>query len=310
MRQTSVAQLFEHHRERLQLTWRCGSRDTLIRSARGLIVPADLVGYLNLIHPDRMQVLGRSEVEWAERQHAAKIERLFADIVAARPPAIILADGCDVPGMVEQACAAGIPVLSTQQSSSAVIELLRIYLARALADTVELHGVMMDVLGLGVLITGASGVGKSELALELISRGHGLVADDIVEVAQVAPNSLEGRCPEMLENFLEVRGLGILNIRTIFGETACRRKIKVNLVIHLQRLERGQQESARLPLDASTEEILGVAVQKITIPVAPGRNLAVLVEAAVRSTILRFRGIDTTMEFVERHRRTLDGPPA
>ncbi|PIX76169.1 MAG: HPr kinase/phosphorylase, partial [Rhodocyclales bacterium CG_4_10_14_3_um_filter_68_10] len=111
MRQTSVAQLFEYHRERLQLGWRCGSRETQIRSPGGLLVPADLVGYLNLIHPDRMQVLGRSEVEWAERQNPAKLEHLFADIISARPPALIVADGCEVPGMVEPACAAQIPVL-------------------------------------------------------------------------------------------------------------------------------------------------------------------------------------------------------
>ncbi|PIX74389.1 MAG: HPr kinase/phosphorylase, partial [Rhodocyclales bacterium CG_4_10_14_3_um_filter_68_10] len=164
----------------------------------------------------------------------------------------------------------------------------------------------MDVLGMGVMITGASGVGKSELALELISRGHGLVADDVVELARVAPKTLEGRCPEMLRHFLEVRGLGLLNVRTIFGETACRRKIKVNLVVHLQRIEHGQPEGPRLPLDACSEEILGVSVHKIVIPVAPGRNLAVLLEAAVRSAILMFRGIDSTAEFVERHKRALD----
>ncbi|HCX32311.1 MAG TPA: HPr kinase/phosphorylase [Rhodocyclaceae bacterium] len=306
MRQTSVAQLFEYHRERLQLGWRCGSRETQIRSPGGLLVPADLVGYLNLIHPDRMQVLGRSEVEWAERQNPAKLEHLFADIISARPPALIVADGCEVPGMVEPACAAQIPVLQTPQPASAVIEMLRIYLARELADTVEVHGVLMDVLGMGVMITGASGVGKSELALELISRGHGLVADDVVELARVAPKTLEGRCPEMLRHFLEVRGLGLLNVRTIFGETACRRKIKVNLVVHLQRIEHGQPEGPRLPLDACSEEILGVSVHKIVIPVAPGRNLAVLLEAAVRSAILMFRGIDSTAEFVERHKRALD----
>jgi HPr kinase/phosphorylase len=175
-----------------------------------------------------------------------------------------------------------------------------------LAEVVSLHGVFMDVLGMGVLITGDSGVGKSELGLELISRGHGLVADDVVEVSRVSADILEGHCPELLKDFLEVRGLGLLNIRTIFGETACRRKMKLKLIVHLQKPSGGVSEVARLPLDAQTESILGVPVRKISIPVAAGRNLAVLLEAAVRSTILQLRGIDSMQEFLERQRRALD----
>jgi HPr kinase/phosphorylase len=163
----------------------------------------------------------------------------------------------------------------------------------------------MDVLGMGVLITGESGVGKSELALELISRGHGLVADDVVEVSRLTPDALEGRCPELLRDFLEVRGLGLLNIRTIFGETACRRKMKLKLIVHLQKPQVGVPEAARLPLDAQTENILGVPIRKVAIPVAAGRNLAVLLEAAVRSTILQFRGIDNMQEFLDRQQQAL-----
>jgi HPr kinase/phosphorylase len=188
-----------------------------------------------------------------------------------------------------------------------VIDQLRAYLARELADQTTLHGVSMDVLGMGVLITGDSGVGKSELALELISRGHGLVADDCVEISRIAPTVLEGRCPELLKDFLEVRGLGVLNIRTVFGETACRRKMKLQLVVHLQKQVIGLPEATRMPLDNEMMDILGVKIRKVVIPVAAGRNLAVLVEAAVRATILHFRGIDSTLEFVERQRRALGG---
>jgi len=186
-----------------------------------------------------------------------------------------------------------------------VIEKLARYLARLLAETTELHGVFMDVLGLGVLITGESGVGKSELGLELISRGHGLVADDVVEVSRLGAGVLEGRCPALLKDFIEVRGLGVLNIRTIFGETAVRRKMKLRLVAHLARPAPGAGGAARdpterLPLSAQTEQILGVTVRKVTIPVAAGRNLAVLVEAAVRNEILKLRGIDSMAEFLAR----------
>jgi len=179
------------------------------------------------------------------------------------------------------------------------------YLAKALAETTERHGVLMDVLGLGVLITGESGVGKSELGLELISRGHGLVADDVVEISRIAVNTLEGRCPPMLKDFLEVRGLGLLNIRTIFGETAVRRKMKLRLVAHLERQALGRDPTERLPLAALSEDILGVTVGKVIIPVAAGRNLAVLVEAAVRNQILKLRGIDSMAEFVARQSREL-----
>ena len=180
-------------------------------------------------------------------------------------------------------------------------------LARRFADTVSAHGVYMDVFGMGVLITGDSGIGKSELALELVSRGHGLVADDVVELARTAPTTIEGRCPGMLKDYLEVRGLGLLNIRTIFGETAARRKMKLKLIVHLQKNLPGE-DLPRLPLDSQSQEILGIPVRKVCFHVAPGRNLAVLLEAAVRNCILQLRGIDSMSEFINRQQQAvLDG---
>jgi HPr kinase/phosphorylase len=165
----------------------------------------------------------------------------------------------------------------------------------------------MDVLGLGVLITGESGVGKSELGLELISRGHGLVADDVVEIARIGAGVLEGRCPALLKDFIEVRGLGVLNIRTIFGETAVRRKMKLRLVAHLARPAPASRDpTERLPLSELAEQILGVTVRKVIIPVAAGRNLAVLVEAAVRNEILKLRGIDSMAEFLARQSQQMN----
>lgn len=306
MRQASVAQLFDYHRERLRLERVGGNLDAPIAVSQQHTSPADLVGHLNLIHPDRIQVLGSPEIDWAAKQHAIRVSRHMEEIIAARPPAVIVADGCPIPASVREACEkSDIALFSTPQSAAVVIDLLRLWLSRQLAETVELHAVMMDVLGMGVLITGDSGVGKSELALELISRGHGLVADDIVEIARVSPNTLEARCPPLLRDFLEVRGLGVLNIRTVFGETACRRKMKLKLVVNLLRPQKGAVEIDRLPLGAETHEILGVPVRKVSIPVAAGRNLAVLLEAAVRSTILLLRGVDSTQEFVERHKQAM-----
>jgi hypothetical protein len=168
-----------------------------------------------------------------------------------------------------------------------------------------MHGVFMDILGLGVLITGESGLGKSELGLELISRGNGLVADDAVDLYRINQTTIEGRCPELLQNLLEVRGIGLLDIRAIFGETAVRRKMRLKLIVHLVRRETLEREYERMPYEPLTQDVLGIPVLKVVIQVVAGRNIAVLVEAAVRNTILQLRGIDTYQEFVERHRRAM-----
>jgi HPr kinase/phosphorylase len=308
MRPLIVAHLFERNRERLQLTRVCGDLQRTIAVTQEDVSPADLVGHLNLIHPDRIQVIGAPEVTWAASHRSGdRGEHHLHEIIAASPPAIVVADGCAITNPLLSECQrSGTPLFTTPQSAAVIIDALRLYLSRQLAETITLHGVFMDVLGMGVLITGESGVGKSELGLELISRGHGLVADDVVEVSRISPDTLEGRCPELLKDFLEVRGLGLLNIRTVFGETACRRKMKLKLIAHMQKPLVGVPETARLPLDAQNETILGVPVRKVVIPVAAGRNLAVLLEAAVRSTILQFRGIDSMTEFLERQQRALE----
>jgi HPr kinase/phosphorylase len=301
MLQISVAQLYEDNREKLRLAWIGGKAggSTLLRHDSTEV--AALVGHLNLIHPNRIQVLGNHEVAHLAVFEEAELFRMLGNLFAVNPAAIIVADGApaDV-RLLKAAEAHGIAVMVSDTPGAQLIDRLRRYLGKALAETAERHGVCMDVLGLGVLITGDSGVGKSELALELISRGHGLVADDVVEIARIAASTLECRCPPMLKDFLEVRGLGVLNIRTIFGETAVRPKMNLRLLVQLDRP--GAAESERLPLDEQSEDILGVAVRKVVIPVAAGRNLAVLLEAAVRNYILQLRGIHSTAEFMERQR--------
>ena len=307
MRQTTVARLFDDNLERLRLRHICGSLDTRIAVSEDRIWPADMVGHLNLIHPDRLQILGSSELAWARRQTRERVIHHIRDILSYGPPAIIVADDEDIPSMVRTLCANDdVALFASPLPAANVIDMLRSYLSLKLAERVALHGVLMDVLGLGVFITGDSGAGKSELALELISRGHGLVADDIVEFSRIAPTVLEGRCPPLLQDVIEVRGLGILNIRTIFGETACRRKMKLKLVVHLQRRQPGQEDPLRLTLDSEQQTILGVPLRRVILPVAAGRNVAVLLEAAVRSTILLLRGIDSTQDFVDRQRQAME----
>jgi HPr kinase/phosphorylase len=293
MLQVNVARLHDDNREALSLAWVVGREGgTAVR--REAAQAASLIGHLNLTHPNSIQVIGAYEAGIV----AGFVERLLE----SHPAAVIVADGvAPPPALVEAATHTRTPLFTSPLPAPQVIEKLARYLAKLLAESTELHGVFMDVLGLGVLITGESGVGKSELGLELISRGHGLVADDVVEVARIGAGVLEGRCPELLKDFIEVRGLGVLNIRTIFGETAVRRKMKLRLVAHLARPAPGARDpTERLPLSALTEQILGVTVRKVMIPVAAGRNLAVLVEAAVRNEILKLRGIDSMAEFLAR----------
>jgi HPr kinase/phosphorylase len=301
MFQISVARLYEDNRDKLQLAWIVGKAgsETLLRRDSG-DAPA-LVGHLNLIHPNRIQVLGAHETAHVGSLDPAGTQQLLAQLFSARPAAVVFADGVvPDPRLIERAEKSGTPVFASSVPGAHLIDRLRRYLGKALAESVERHGVFMDVLGLGVLITGDSGVGKSELALELVSRGHGLVADDVVDISRIALTTLEGRCPPMLKDFIEVRGLGVLNMRTIFGETAVRPKMNLKLIVQLERPAQAGAEPERLPLHELSEDILGVTVRKVVIPVAAGRNLAVLIEAAVRNYILQLRGIQSAAELLER----------
>jgi HPr kinase/phosphorylase len=309
----SAEALFEEHRESLRWEWIAGHAhperrfdEAAIRDAQSA---ADLVGYLNYIHPYRVQIVGRREVAYLSVATPEVAERRISRIVTLEPPVLIVADGCTPPDKLVAMCdRAEIPLFATQESAGHVIDVLRGHLSRHFAERTTRHGVFMDILGLGVLLTGESGLGKSELGLELISRGHGLVADDAVDLYRVSQTSIDGRCPELLQNLLEVRGIGLLDIKAIFGETAVRRKMRLQLIVHLVRKETMERDFERLPYEPLHEEILDVPVRKAVIAVDAGRNLAVLVEAAVRNTILQLRGIDTYKEFIERHQRAMMKP--
>jgi HPr kinase/phosphorylase len=313
MKPTSISAeaLFEAHRPAMHWEWIAGHAhperhfdDNAVRDARS---PADLVGYLNYVHPYRVQIVGRREVAYLLASEQGDQERRISRIVTLEPPVLIIADDQVAPPRLVAMCdRAEIPLFQTAESAGHVIDVVRTYLAQLFAERTTRHGVFMDILGLGVLLTGESGLGKSELGLELVSRGHGLVADDAVDLFRVSQTSLEGRCPELLQNLLEVRGIGLLDIKAIFGETAVRRKMRLHLIVHLVRKETMEREFERLPHEPLFEEILEIAVRKVVIAVDAGRNLAVLVEAAVRNTVLQLRGIDTYQEFVKRHQRAMD----
>jgi HPr kinase/phosphorylase len=281
--------LFEAFRGRLRWEWIAGLGaserhfdEVAVRSARS---GADLVGYLNYIHPYRVQVMGEREANYVSKASPEDSARRIARIVTLEPPMLVLADGQQPTEALVSMCErAQIPLFATHESAAFVF---------------------MDILGLGVMITGESGLGKSELGLELISRGNGLVADDAVDLYRINQTTIEGRCPELLQNLLEVRGIGLLDIRAIFGETAVRRKMRLKLIVHLVRKETLERDYERLPHEPLTQDVLGVPVRKVVIQVVAGRNIAVLVEAAVRNSILQLRGVDTYQEFIARHQRAM-----
>ena len=309
----SAEALFEQHRATLHWEWLAGHAhperrfdEAAVRDAQSA---ADLVGYLNYIHPYRVQIVGVREVAYLYAATPEDQERRIQRIVTLDPPVVVIADGQAPPERLVSMCdRAEIPLFVTAESAGHVIDVVRNHLSRHFAERTTRHGVFMDILGLGVLLTGESGLGKSELGLELISRGHGMVADDAVDLYRVSQTAIEGRCPELLMNLLEVRGIGLFDIKAIFGETAVRRKMRLHLIVHLVRKETMEREFERLPYEPLYEDILDVPIRKAVIAVDAGRNLAVLVEAAVRNSILQLRGIDTYAEFIARHQKAMSNP--
>ncbi len=296
-----LSDLINANKEKLQFQWVAGFEGGNRIIDLECFSSSEIVGHLNIIHPSRIQVFGQQEVEYFTRIDGERRAIQSKRLMTGNPPAIIVAEGfAPHPDLLKSCNEHHVPLLTTPVSAAQIIDFLRVFINKWLAPTCVMHGVYMDVLGMGVLISGESGLGKSELGLELISRGHGLVADDAVEFAREAPNYIEGRCPDILRNLLEVRGLGLLDIKAIFGETAVRRKMRLKLIVHLARKASLELTQERLPLQPEYQNVLGLPIRKVTLPVAAGRNLAVLLEAAVRNTILQMRGIDTMTDFMKR----------
>jgi HPr kinase/phosphorylase len=309
MAQVNIRQLFDDKQERLALTWVAGAdgANKILESEQVNASNRGLIGHLNLIHPNWVQVFSSIELDYLRELSPEYLNKALSQLEQAGSLCLIVAGTQHIPqALIDYANRTQTPLFSSPQSSVHLMWLVRHYIVKELAESTTRHGVFLDVLGVGVLITGDSGVGKSELGLELITRGNGLVADDVTELFRISPETLEGRCPELLRDFLEVRGLGMLNIRTMFGETSVRRKKSLKLIVHLHKPVGGDVSNLeRLPLDASYQEVLGIRIRTVSIPVVAGRNLAVLVEAAARNFVLQQRGIDTTKEFIERHEKQM-----
>lgn len=300
----TVRRLYQDNQQKLQMAWAAGTAG----SDNRISVEADkavlaLVGHLNFIHHNQVQVLGVAEVDYLNKLEQSDNSPSLNELFDFNMALMIVANDLPVPPSLRDYCHTHqVPLLTSKLGSPYLMDVLRIYLQRVLAVSTIKHGVFLDVFEVGVLLTGSSGLGKSELALELISRGHSLIADDAVELHRIGPEVLEGRCPSMLRDFLEVRGLGVLNVRHIFGETSIRPKKVLKLIINLLPADDDYMKQLdRLSIRTETESILNVDIRSLTLPVAAGRNLAVMVEAAVRNYILQLRGKDSTREFLERH---------
>ncbi|MGB5605693.1 MAG: HPr(Ser) kinase/phosphatase [Gammaproteobacteria bacterium] len=304
----AIKTLYAALQEKLGLEWICGAQhlDKVVHNTSDWSPELSLVGHLNLITQHRIQILGSKELEYLDNLKRNSRKDAISQLCAGQSSLIILAKRLPAPpDLLAAAENSGIPILSSILPSQETIHTLQYYLSNYFSEKITLHGVFMEVMGTGVLITGSSSIGKSELALELLSRGHRLIADDATEFARMAPDILNGTCPEMLRDFLEVRGLGILNVRAMFGDSAIKRNRNLRLIINLQEMEEAE-EMDRLHGSRRMHTIQEVAIPEITLPVGPGRNLAVLLEAAVRNHILNTKGYDASQAFIERQKRRLE----
>lgn len=310
MTSLSVDELFKNHAEGLALTWiggrQGGHREILLENNPKLAN----VGYFNLIHPHQIQIIGSYEIAYLD----ALNQDLYQDYLKQlfeneNLVCLILVDLPNVPeDLFKAAEFYQIPLFISQLSGENLINYMHTTIARLIAQRITLHGVFMDVFGTGVLITGNSGTGKSELALELIYRGHRLVADDAPVFSKIDPKNLSGTCLlNDMNAFLEVRGLGILNVQALFGDSAIKKYKYLRLIVHLEQMSNKRLwEIDRLQGDYSNRRILGVDIPEISLPVAPGRNLAVLLECAVRNHSLKMQGYNAADNFCEMQHQAID----
>lgn len=266
----------------------------------------ELTGYFKYYPKERLQLIGRTEMAYfldlTAAQQIDRADRLCTDIT----PGIVISRGMEIPQvLLDAANDSGVPILLSPRKTTRVISRLTNYLDAKFAPFTAIHGVLVEIYGVGVLITGHSGVGKSETALELVKRGHRLVADDSVEIRQEDYDSLIGSAPPLIEHLLEIRGLGIINVMTLFGAGAVRDEKRISLIIDLE-LWNQKKQYDRLGLDEETTKIMDVYVPKATIPVRPGRNLAVIIEVAAMNFRLKRMGVNAAEEFSERLTAMID----
>ena len=259
-----------------------------------------LSGYLDYFDSDRIQIMGKNEYGFMENLPHDLRDSHLNDLVGTNPPAIIVTRDLPImPELLECCREHGVPLLRSKESTSNLMAALISYLSVQLAPRITRHGVLVEVYGEGVLLLGDSGIGKSETAIELIKRGHRLIADDAVEIRRVSAKTLVGSSPDNIRHFIELRGIGIVNVRRMYGIGAVKNTEKINMVIQLEPWEQGRNYD-RMGLEGETINILGIEVPSITIPVSPGRNLAIIIESAAMNNRQKKMGYNAAQELLHK----------
>lgn len=260
----------------------------------------EMAGYFNYYPADRAQMLGRTELAFLDTLTSEERQDRMERLCHEETPCIIVTRGLDVPAeLIEIAEERNFPVLRSSVATTILLSRITNFLEKKLAPSATIHGVLVDVYGVGMLITGGSGIGKSETALELVKRGHRLIADDAVEIRQTSDNNLFGTAPDLIRHLLEIRGLGILNVMTLFGAGAVRNQVSISLVVKLENWQQDKQYD-RLGLDEETTKIIETEVPLLTVPVRPGRNLAVILEVAAMNFRLKRMGYNAAQQFTNK----------
>ncbi len=268
----------------------------------------EAIDYLNVIRPSSVALIGHQEAKYIRTLNEQRKIKLLSLLFAGNACVLLLLSRNETidQDLINYAEDNNVPVLYSELSDAPLLENCRYYLSRALAEHTIEHGVYIEVHSVGIFIRGDSGIGKSELALALIAKGHRLISDDVTRFTQIGPSALDGHSPGILADFMEVRGLGIVNIRAMFGSNAVKRNKNLRLVITLSKYtEDNKHKFDRLGLETHTHTILGVEIPEITLPIASGRNIAVLVEAAARNHLLQMNGYSAPEDFIERQRAAI-----
>jgi HPr kinase/phosphorylase len=309
MAQINVAELYKDTRLKLKLNWIAGLEGGVnqLLSEKVTKPSLALIGHLNFVHPNRVQVLGCAEMDYLRSLSIIAMQQAICNLYSTDLAAVVVANGEKPPKeLILAANTHNTPLFTSPMQSPQLMDLLSHYLKQAMAEYTSMHGVFIEVQGFGVLIQGSPAIGKSELALELITRGHRLIADDIVDFYRISPERIEGRCPALLQDFLEVRGLGILNIRALFGDNSVKPTKPLDLIIRLELADMLKPQTLdRLNVKTQHEKVLDVSIPKVVIPIAAGRNISVLVEVAVRNHILLLRGVNATQQFTKRQKQMM-----
>ena len=309
----SIRDFIQSHGERLGLLWKAGKKGKNRHfQNENLITGVPIAGYLNLVKPNQVQVIGPEEIKYLNQLKSNSHKDAMTRLFACEPIMIVFAEISNSDDIedefIDKANKTNTPLLYSPLASNELTELLQYHLARLLGDSKIMHGVFMEVMGIGILLTGPSGIGKSELALDLISRGHRLVADDAPEFRRSAPDTIHGRSPVLLKDFLEVRGLGILNVRAMFGDTAILESKRLRLIVRIDNISDDTLwQIDRIGGSIRKKNVLNVDIPEVQIPVAPGRNVAVIIEAAVRNHVLLLNGYNAADDFIQRQQKLIDG---